>query len=62
MQKARAYGFTGLTRQISSAYCWIVRSLENLPMRATFRIDFLVHAAGSRYVFDTCSWHAMYDA
>ena len=40
---------TGVRPQISSAYCWIVRSLENLPMRATFRIDLRVHAAWSRY-------------
>ena len=38
----------GATCQISSAYCRIVRSLENLPMLATFRMDFVVHAASSR--------------
>ena len=36
---------TGEMPQISSAYSRIVRSLENLPMPATFRIDFRVHAA-----------------
>src|SRR5262245_22854625 len=40
----------GETSQMSRAYCLIVRSLENLPMAATFRMDVLVHAAGSRYV------------
>ena len=40
--------FVGVTCQISSAYCRIVRSLENLAMLATFRMDFVVHAASSR--------------
>ena len=35
---------TGVMPQISSAYCRIVRSLENFPIWATFRIDFRVHA------------------
>src|SRR5262249_2776939 len=38
---------TALRPQISSAYCLMVRSVENLPVLATFRIDFLVHCAGS---------------
>jgi len=38
---------TGETRQISSAYCRIVRSLENVAMLATFRMAFLVHADSS---------------
>jgi pimeloyl-ACP methyl ester carboxylesterase len=46
--RAAAHTGTGLTPQISSAYCRIVRSLENFPMFATFRIDFFVHAARSR--------------
>ena len=39
---------TGETPQISSAYCRMVRSLENLAMPATFRMDFLVHVDSSR--------------
>ena len=31
-------GHSGLTFQISSAYCWIVRSLENQPLLAEFRM------------------------
>ena len=38
----------GVTPQISSAYWRIVRSLENLPMWATFRIAFRVQADASR--------------
>jgi hypothetical protein len=43
----RRYGFTGtgFIPQISSAYCRIVRSLENFPMPAVLRIDFRVHPA-----------------
>jgi hypothetical protein len=37
-----------VTPQISSAYCLTVRSLENLPVFATFRIDFRVQTAVSR--------------
>jgi len=33
---------TGLTPQIFSAYSLIDRSDENLPMRATFRMDIFV--------------------
>jgi hypothetical protein len=36
---------TGFIPQISSAYCRIVRSLENFPMPAVLRIDFRVHPA-----------------
>ena len=39
---------TGVMFQISSAYCWIARSLENLPMRATLRIDVRVQTRWSR--------------
>ncbi len=44
-------GFTGhgLASQISSAYSAMVRSLENLPDAATFRIALPVHACGSAY-------------
>src|SRR5262245_52772046 len=36
---------TRVTPQTSSAYCRIVRSLENFPIRATLRMDRLVHSA-----------------
>lgn len=36
--------------QISSTYCWIVRSEVNFPERATFKIAFLAQTASSRYV------------
>gem|GEM_PF-5270582 len=36
---------TGFTPQISSAYSLMVRSELNLPMRAVFRMDRLVHSA-----------------
>jgi hypothetical protein len=39
---------TAFTFQIFSAYSDIARSLENLPMPATFRIDCFVHSSGSR--------------
>src|SRR5690242_7871142 len=39
---------TGVIPHTSSAYWRIVRSLENLPMWATFRIDMRVQAAWSR--------------
>ncbi|GEM_PF-2496146 len=38
------YGNTGSARQISRAYSDMVRSLENGPILATFRIDFRVHS------------------
>lgn len=38
----------GSARQMSRLYSRIVRSEENFPIRATFRIDFRVHASGSR--------------
>jgi hypothetical protein len=39
---------TGRTPQISSAYCRMVRSLENFPVWAVLRIDMRVQATGSR--------------
>src|SRR5262249_38486194 len=36
---------TRVTPQTSLAYCRIVRSLENFPIRATLRMDRLVHSA-----------------
>lgn len=50
--------FTGATRQISSAYCRIVRSELNFPMRATLRTAIRVHRSASRNAFETCSWQA----
>lgn len=37
----------GPTPQISDAYCPIVRSLENFPQLATFRIAFWANRSGS---------------
>ena len=48
----------GATRQTSCAYSRMVRSLENLPIFVTFRIDILVDVAWSRYVSATRAWHA----
>src|SRR5262249_6037680 len=48
-------GGTGATFQMSRAYSLIVRSLENLPIRATFRIALRAQAWRSRYSCDTCS-------
>ncbi len=44
---------TAGSRQMSSAYSRIVRSLENLPMRAVLRIAIRAHFAGSRYAAST---------
>ncbi len=48
----------GSAFQISAAYWAMVRSLENLPLEATFRIAFSAHAPGSRYSAPTraCAW------
>ncbi len=43
----------GLAFQISSAYCLMVRSELNLPMRATLRIAFSAHAFLFWYSFAT---------
>ena len=37
----------GLASQISAAYSTMVRSLENLPEAATFRMAFCAHPFGS---------------
>jgi hypothetical protein len=39
---------TDLTRQMSAQYSRIVRSDENLPLRAVFKIDIRVHRSVSR--------------
>src|SRR5262249_55701106 len=43
----------GLTCQMSDAYSTIVRSLENLPEPATFRIALRAQAPGSAYRLQT---------
>jgi hypothetical protein len=45
---AGRYTFTGRSRQICSAYSRMVRSLENLPIRAVLRMAILAHLLGSR--------------
>ena len=42
--------------QMSEAYSAIVRSLENLPVRATFKIALRVQTAGSRYCKPAPRW------
>ena len=49
---------TGFTFQISSAYCRMVRSLENLPERAVLRIAIRVHCSGSIQALETSAWQA----
>ncbi len=39
---------TGLTPQISSAYCRMVRSLEKKPLPAVYRMERRVHSSWSR--------------
>ena len=48
----------GSTFQISAAYSAIVRSLENFPELATFRIALRAHASGSAYraPSSSCAW------
>ena len=48
----------GSTCQISEAYSWMVRSEENFPARATFRIAFRIHPLRSLYAASTrsCVW------
>ena len=53
---------TGPTFQMSSQYCAIARSEENLPLRAAFRIDMRDHASLSCHAAATVSWHATYAA
>lgn len=47
--------------QISSAYSWIVRSVENFPLPATLMIDMRSHVFLSRYAASTRSCAARYD-
>ena len=44
----RDHTFTGLSFQMSRVYSRMVRSLENLPMRAVLRMAIFAHFAGSR--------------
>jgi methylated-DNA-protein-cysteine methyltransferase-like protein len=47
-RSARHSTRTGVMPQICEAYSWIVRSDENFPLRATFRIAIRVHRSRSR--------------
>src|SRR5450755_3120339 len=51
---------TGLDCQISAQYSRIVRSEENLPERAVFRIDMRVQRSLSRKAASTCCWQSAY--
>src|ERR1019366_507926 len=51
---------TGLDCQISAQYSRIVRSEENLPERAVFRIDMRVQRSPSRKAASTCCWQSAY--
>ena len=44
---------TGLTSQISSAYCLMVRSDEKKPLPAVYRMLRRVHSSWSRYSLST---------
>ena len=50
---------TGVMPQISRAYSWMVRSLENFPMPAVFRTARLAHSSLSWNRALTSSWQAM---
>jgi hypothetical protein len=47
--------------QMSWAYCRIVRSLEKVPTRATFKIAFWAHLAGLVNSAPTCACTAIYE-
>ncbi len=49
---------TGFTFQISSAYWRMVRSLENLPERATLSTAMRVHCSWSSQALETSAWQA----
>src|ERR1039458_3822548 len=51
---------TGLDCQISAQYSRIVRSEENLPERAVFRIDMRVQRSPSQKAASTCCWQSAY--
>ena len=53
---------TACTRQMSRQYSRIVRSEENLPVRAALRIDMRVQRSRSRYTSLTPFWHSTYAA
>ena len=46
---------TGLTSQISSAYCLMVRSELKKPEPAVYKMERLVHSSWSRYTLSTSS-------
>lgn len=58
LQLARDY--TGFTFHIFSQYSLMERSEENLPMRATLRMDILAQACSSRKAAATLSWQSTY--
>src|SRR5271166_4096063 len=51
----------GLTFQISAAYCAIVRSLENFPEPATFRMALRAHWSESAYAAVSCASAVRYE-
>src|SRR5262249_26791302 len=51
----------GFTPQMSAAYSLIVRSLENFPEPATFKIAFRAQPCGSAYKTPSCSCALTYD-
>lgn len=59
-RRYRAAGSTAWTCQTRSQYSRMLRSDENHPIRATFRIDFRAHPSGSVYAPLTFAWHAAY--
>src|SRR5712671_3196805 len=56
---AASYTLTGSSFQMSRAYSEIVRSLENLPIRAVLRIAIRAQRAGSRNAASTFLWHSL---
>src|SRR5262249_5492452 len=51
----------GSTFQMSAAYSWMVRSLENLPEQATLMIALRAHASRSAYSRPTCCCVCAYE-
>jgi len=45
--------------QISSQHSVMARSDKNLPQRAVFRMDIVVHESLVRHAALTCSWQFM---
>ena len=51
--------WTGATFQISRAYSLMVRSLENFPIRAVFRMAIFDQRDFSRKAASTFFWHSL---